>query len=72
MTMMKNIKLKKKPGVLFHQWKNLKLVFYSRYLCLMISNCSYERSFFSSKSSKESTAFVYGPKKVEFLRSTLH
>ena len=27
----KKIKLKKQPGVLFHQWKSLKLVFYSRY-----------------------------------------
>ena len=26
-----NIKLKKQPGVLFRQWKSLKLVFYSTY-----------------------------------------
>ena len=42
------------------------------YLCLMISNCSGQRSFSVLKRVKESAAFVYGPEKVQFLSSTLH
>ena len=36
--MIKNIKLKKKPEVLFHQWKSLKLVFYLRHSVGSLSN----------------------------------
>ena len=53
-----------------HAFPNVSLVF-RLYLCLMISNCSCERSF-SVLKSKESTAFVYGPERVEFLNTTLH
>ena len=52
-----------------HAFPNVSVVF-RLYLYLMISNCSGE--IFSSKKSKESTAFAYGPEKVKLLISTLH